>query len=58
LPETEGLSCRYGGSSRIAEDGYSGEFLFNGTIKRVTVDLSLELIPDSETDMKIAMMLQ
>jgi ribonuclease Z len=28
---------------------------FTGTIKRVTIDLSGELIPDSEADMKIAM---
>jgi hypothetical protein len=58
LPEAEGLSCIYGGRSRIAEDGYYGEFLFNQAIKLVTVDLSGELIQDSETDMKIAMMRQ
>jgi hypothetical protein len=28
---------------------------FTGTVKRVTIDLSGELIPDSEADMKIAM---
>ena len=31
---------------------------FTGTIKRVTVDLSGELIPDTEADMRIAMMRQ
>jgi hypothetical protein len=31
---------------------------FTGTIKRVTIDLSGELIPDSEAELKIAMALQ
>jgi hypothetical protein len=33
---------------------YREPFRFMGTIKRVTLDLSGELIPDSEADMKIA----
>jgi len=52
---TEGLSCGYDGGSPIAPEEYTGEFRFTGTIKRVTVDLSGELISDSEADLKIAM---
>jgi len=35
--------------------GYRQLSCFTGTITRVTLDLSGELIPDSEADMKIAM---
>ena len=52
---TEGLTCGYDGGDRVAPEEYSGVFPFTGTIKRVTLDLSGELIPDSEADMKIAM---
>ncbi len=52
---TEGLSCGYDGGSPLATEEYSIEFRFTGTIKRVTVDPSGELIPDSEPDIKIAM---
>jgi hypothetical protein len=38
-----------------APEGDSGTFRFTGTIRRVTVDLSGDLIQDSEADMKIAM---
>jgi hypothetical protein len=55
---TEGLSCGYDGGSPVAPEEYTDEFRFTGTIKRVTIDLSGELIPDSEMDMKIAMMRQ
>jgi arylsulfatase A-like enzyme len=52
---TEGLSCGYDTGDRVAPDEYSDQFTFTGTIKRVTLDLSGELIPDSEADLKIAM---
>ena len=52
---TEGLTCGYDGGDRVAPDYYGDAFRFTGTIKRVTMDLSGELIPDTETDMKIAM---
>ena len=55
---TEGLTCGYDGGDRVAADEYSDAFSFTGTIQRVTLDLSGELIPDSEADMKIAMMRQ
>ena len=52
---TEGLTCGYDGGAPVAAEEYSDEFRFTGTIKRVTIDLSGELIPDTEADMKIAM---
>ena len=52
---TEGLTCGYDGGDRVAPDYYGDAFRFTGTIKRVTMDLSGELIPDTEADMKIAM---
>jgi arylsulfatase len=52
---TEGLTCGYDGGDHVAAEEYSDEFRFTGTIKRVTLDLSGELIQDSEADMKIAM---
>ena len=52
---TEGLSCGYDGGSPIAAEEYTDEFAFTGKIKRVTIDLSGELIQDSEAEMKIAM---
>ncbi len=55
---TEGLTCGYDGGDHVAAEEYNDEFRFTGTIKRVTLDLSGELIEDSETDMKIAMMRQ
>ncbi len=42
-------------ASPVAAEEYTDEFRFTGTIKRVTIDLSGELIPDTEADMKIAM---
>ena len=39
----------------MAAEEYTDEFRFTGTIKRVTIDLSGELIQDSEMDMMIAM---
>ena len=41
--------------SRVAPDDYDDAFAFTGTLKRVTIDLSGDLIPDTETDMKVAM---
>jgi arylsulfatase A-like enzyme len=55
---TEGLTCGYDGGDHVAAEEYNDEFRFTGTIQRVTLDLSGELIADSETDMKIAMMRQ
>jgi arylsulfatase len=52
---TEGLTCGYDGGAPVAPEEYSGEFRFTGTIERVTLDLSGELIQDSEAEMKIAM---
>ena len=52
---TEGLTCGYDGGDRVASDEYSDKFTFTGVIKRVTVDLSGELIADSPVDLKIAM---
>ena len=52
---TQGLSCGYDAGDPAAPEEYQAPFRFTGTIKRVTLDISGELIPDSETDMKIAM---
>jgi len=52
---TEGLTCGYDGGSRVAPDAYGDEFRFTGIIKRVTLDLSGDLIEDSANDLKIAM---
>jgi arylsulfatase len=39
----------------VAPDHYHDHFAFTGTLKRVTIDLSGDLIVDTETDMKVAM---
>ena len=52
---TEGLTCGHDGGSPVAPDHYQDDFAFTGTLKRVTFDLSGELIVDSATDMKVAM---
>lgn len=52
---TEGLTCGHDGGSRVAWDIYSDPFRFTGTIKRVTLDTSGELIHDSADDLRIAM---
>ena len=52
---TEGLTCGHDGGSRVAPDDYTDTFPFSGTIDRVTIDLSGDLIIDSETDIKVAM---
>jgi arylsulfatase len=55
---TQGLTCGHDGGEPAGPGAYDGEFRFTGTIKHVTVDLSGELIPDTESEMKIAMMRQ
>jgi arylsulfatase len=52
---TQGLSCGYDAGDPAAPEEYSGEFRFTGTIKRVTIDLSGELIEDAEADLRVAM---
>ncbi len=52
---TEGLTCGYDGGDTVAPNEYSDRFAFTGTIHRVTLDLSGELIQDTEADMRIAM---
>ncbi len=52
---TEGLTCGYDGGDRVASEVYDDAFAFTGTIKRVALDLSGELIPDTEAELKIAM---
>ena len=48
------LTCGANPGSPIIPD-YAGLFAFSGTIHQVTVDVSGELIEDSETQMKVAM---
>jgi arylsulfatase len=55
---TQGLTCGYDGGEPAAPEEYKAPFRFTGTIKRVTLDLSGELIPDTEADMRVAMMRQ
>jgi arylsulfatase len=52
---TQGLTCGYDGGEPAGPGAYDSEFRFTGTIERVTMDLSGELIPDTEADMRIAM---
>ena len=52
---TQGMTCGYDGGEPAAPEEYSDAFPFTGTIKRVTLDLSGELIPDTEAELKIAM---
>ena len=55
---TQGLTCGYDGGEPAAPESYAAPYRFTGTIKRVALDLSGDLIPDSEADMRIAMMRQ
>lgn len=55
---TQALTCGYDGGEPAAPEEYDGAFQFTGIIKRITADLSGDLISDSETDMKIVMMRQ
>jgi arylsulfatase len=50
---TEGLTCGYDGGDRVDSSEYSNSFAFAGIIKRVTLDLSGELISDNLNDLKI-----
>ena len=52
---TEGLTCGRDAGSRVAPDTYSDDFAFTGTLKRVTIDTSGDLIADTENDIRIAM---
>jgi arylsulfatase len=52
---TEGLTCGYDGGDRVAPEEYTDAFPFSGTITRVTLDLSGDLIQDTAADLKIAM---
>ena len=52
---TEGLTCGYDGGDRVAPEEYKDAFPFSGTITRVTLDLSGDLIQDTAADLKIAM---
>ena len=52
---TQGLTCGYDGGEPAAPEEYKEPYRFTGTIKRVTIDLSGELIPDTEADMRVAM---
>ena len=52
---TQGLTCGYDGGEPAAPEEYSDMFPFSGSIKRVTLDLSGELIPDTEAELKIAL---
>ena len=55
LFSTEGLTCGHDGGSRVAPDDYTDDFPFTGALERVTIDLSGDLIIDSQTDIKVAM---
>jgi arylsulfatase A-like enzyme len=55
---TQGLTCGYDGAEPAAPEEYREPFRFTGTIKRVTIDLSGDLIQDNESDLRIAMMRQ
>jgi arylsulfatase len=46
--------CGYNHGSAVSPD-YRAPFRFTGTLHTVTVDLSGELITDSETEMRLAM---
>ena len=49
-----GLTCGANPGSTVVED-YDGPFRFTGTLHKVTVDLSGELITDSESEMRLHM---
>lgn len=50
----EGLSCGYDFGETVTHD-YRAPYRFTGTIHRVTVDLSGELIKDNEAEMRVLM---
>ena len=49
-----GLTCGVSGGSAVTPD-YEAPFPFTGTLHSVTIDLSGDLIKDSESDMRMAM---
>jgi len=49
-----GLTCGANPGSAVTAD-YRAPFLFTGTLHTVTVDLSGDLITDTEAEMRIAM---
>lgn len=55
LFSTEGMTCGHDTGSRVDPDLYADAFPFTGTIHRVTVDLSGDLIPDTAADLRVAM---
>ena len=52
---TEGLTCGYDGGSRVAPDHYDDGFAFTGRLERVTIDVSGDLIADTENEIRVAM---
>jgi arylsulfatase len=52
---TEGLTCGRDSGSRVAPDAYADDFAFTGTLERVTVDLSGDLLEDSANEVRVAM---
>lgn len=52
---TAGLTCGYDGGDRVVPKEYADAFPFTGTLKRVTLAVSGEFIPDLEQAIKIAM---
>jgi hypothetical protein len=48
-------TCGHDRGRRVAPGDYHDGFAFTGTIKRVTIDLTGDLIGDSATDMKVMM---
>jgi arylsulfatase len=53
-----GLSCGYAAFDTVDPRLYSAPFRFTGTIERVTVDVSGELIVDDEADLRRLMIQQ
>ena len=51
----EGMSCGWDYGDRVEHEASTPPFKFNGTIKRVTYDLSGEAIQDAEGEMPQAM---
>jgi arylsulfatase len=52
-----GLTCGANPGSAITPD-YQSPFRFTGTLHTVTIDLSGDLITDSESEMRLAMLRQ
>ncbi len=51
----EGMSCGWDYGDRVEHEASTPPFQFNGTIKRVTYDLSGEAIQDTEAELPRAM---